>query len=265
LYTQAAYHGIRLGRVELVYDTEKRLVTKREARTVLMDASIPGETNLLTLVRGELEAAAKHAGLVLGEADRPFEVRGAPKRETAVHELLCQAIAEGLAGKGIRVDGVLHGVLTEKAELSPGPVTMGDVWRLVPYENAIGVAELSLQELMEILDENAGAYDKKEFRGLWGLKSVLSPKAEPGKRCVSVRRSDGTELSADERVRVAFNSYDLASAGLRCPKLREIVDRPMSRLVEVELTTREALAAYIAARKRISPAVGEWWQAMPAR
>ncbi len=265
LYTQAAYYGIRLGRVDLVFDTEKRMVTRRTARTLTMDGSIPFDTNLLVAVSGELAAADKYAAEVVGTATAAFELRGAPKRETPVHELLCVAIAESLAARGVAVDGVLHGVLSAKSELAKGPVTMADIWRVVPFENFIGVAELSVAELTAILDENAGVFEKKEFRGFWGLRTVIDPKAAAGKRVLSLRRADGAELAAEARLRVAFNSYDLASAGRRCPKLREIVDRPTSRLVELELTTREALTEYMRRHVQISPSVREWWETPPVR
>jgi hypothetical protein len=98
------------------------------------------------------------------------------------------------------------------------------------------------------------------------LRTVIDPKAAAGKRVLSLRRADGAEWPGDDaRLRVAFNSYDLASAGRRCPKLREIVDRPTSRLVELELTTREALTEYMRRHVQISPSVREWWETPPVR
>ena len=47
-----------------------------------------------------------------------------------------------------------------------------------------------------------------------------------------------------------MNSYDLASAGGRFPRLREIMEGPAAGLIETDLDAREAVAGYI---RRHSP------------
>ncbi|MDP2990088.1 MAG: hypothetical protein Q8O57_05930, partial [Kiritimatiellota bacterium] len=60
-----------------------------------------------------------------------------------------------------------------------------------------------------------------------------------------------TEGGANERVRVAFNSYDMASAGGRFPRLRAILDQSTSRLEECpDADTRAAVITYL---RRHSP------------
>jgi 5'-nucleotidase/2',3'-cyclic-nucleotide 2'-phosphodiesterase/3'-nucleotidase/5'-nucleotidase len=255
LYTQAGYHGCWLGRVDLVFDTEQRRVTRREARTIRMDESVAVDAELVKLVGEDLARAEKHLAEVVGEATDVFTAKGAPKRESAVHDLLCAAIADGLGRQGVKVDAVLHGVLNAKATLPSGPVTVAGIWELVPYENSIGVARLTPAQLREVLDENAGAYEKTEFRGLWGLTSVIKPAAPAGERVLALGWPEGRE-----RVAVAFHSYDLASGGLRWRRLREIVDAPEAGLVEYDLTTRQALVDYWRRQGKIGPQTRDWWR-----
>lgn len=260
LYTQAGYHGCWLGRVDLVFDTEQRRVVRREAKTMRMDESVAVDAELVKLVGEDLARAEKHLAEVVGEAEGELTAKGAPKRESAVQELMCAAIAEGLGRQVVKVDAVLHGVLNAKATLPKGPVTVGGIWELVPYENSIGVARLTPGELREVLEENAGAYEKTEFRGLWGLISEIRPAAPAGQRVLAVRWPDGSELVATQRVAVAFNSYDLASGGLRWRRLREIVDAPAAGLVEYDLTTRQAVVDYCRRQGKLRPVVREWWR-----
>jgi 2',3'-cyclic-nucleotide 2'-phosphodiesterase (5'-nucleotidase family) len=260
LYCQAGYHGIELGRVDLVYDTEARGVTRRESRLVAMTDAVPVDAELVKECSKELGRAKQAMSEVLGEATAEFGVKGAPKRETPVRALICAAIAEELGRRGVKVDAVVHGVLDRRATLVKGPVTMGDVWRIVPYENTIGVAWLTPAELREVLDESAGAYEKPEFRGIWGLKWTFDPTAPAGQRVLELRRADRGELPKGERLAVAFNSYELASGGLRWVKLRDVVGRPGVRLVEYDFQTRDALAGFVRRHQRISPAVTEWWK-----
>jgi 5'-nucleotidase / UDP-sugar diphosphatase len=259
LYCQAGYHGVELGRVDLVYDTDANRVTHRESHLMEMDGTVKEDAGLLKLCGPELAQSEKAMGEVLGEATAEFGVKGAPKKETPVRALICEAIAEELQQRGVKVDAVVHGLLDRHATLSKGPVTMGDVWRIVPYENTIGVAWLTPAELSEVLDEAAGTYEKSDFRGIWGLKWKFDPTAPAGKRVLELQRADGTGLPAGERVAVAFNSYELASGGLRWVKLREVAGRPGVKLVEFEFQTRDAVAGFVRRHKRICPSVTDWW------
>jgi len=166
LYTQAAYHGIRLGLVDLVYDTIAGQVTRRESQTILMDDRFTINPAMLNACAPELERAKKTLCSVIGEATGDFDVRDAPKRETAMHNLIFESIASALSYRNIKVDAIVHGILEKRMMLKPGPVTVGDVWRAVPYENTIGVCYLNEAELREILDENAKAYNNPSFRGV---------------------------------------------------------------------------------------------------
>jgi hypothetical protein len=146
-------------------------------------------------------------------------------------------------------------VLNAKATVPAGPVTMEMIWELVPYENTIGVAQLTAAELRDVLEENAAAYEKPEFRGLWGMVSEIKPGAPAGERV----RALGWPVG-QERVAVAFNSYDLASGGRRWRRLREIVELPGCGLVEYELTTRQALVEYWRRQGQLQPQLRDWWK-----
>ncbi len=131
----------------------------------------------------------------------------------------------------------------------------------MPYENTIGVAQLTPAELREVLDENVDGYNNSSFRGIWGLKWTFDPDARKGRRTLALLQSDSSALDDTQQLAVAFNSYDLASGGLRWKRLRELVDRPGAKLVEYDFQTREAVIDYVRKRGTISPAVGGWWKA----
>jgi len=261
LYNQAGFHGRYLGRVDLVFDTEKRQVTSRRSRTIPMDANVAADDAVMTLAREDLDRAEKYLATPLGEAAADFPTRGGPKRETPVHNLLCGAIAGALERRGVKVDAVVHGLLNARESLAKGPLTVADVWRIVPYENTVGVAHLRVAQLREILDEDVGAYDKHEFRGVWGLRWRFDPHAAEGSRVLELRRADGGPVGEGERLAVAFNSYELASGGLRWKKLREIADLPETGLVEYDVSTREALMEEIRQKHIVTPHIEGWWEA----
>ncbi len=261
LYNQAGFHGQRVGRVDLVFDTEQGKVTSRQSRTVEADASVAADEAVVALAREDLDRAEKYLATPLGEAADAFPTRGGPKRETPVHDLLCGAIAGALERRGVKVDAVVHGLLNARETLAKGPVTVRDVWRIVPYENTVGVARLTLAQLREILDEDAGTYDKHEFRGVWGLRWRFDPRSAEGSRVLELRRGNGAAVEEGERLAVAFNSYELASGGLKWKKLRELADLPETKLVEYDVSTREALMEEIRQKRVVTPQIEGWWQA----
>ena len=63
----------------------------------------------------------------------------------------------------------------------------------------------------------------------------------------------------DRNLFVAFNSFDLASGGTRWKKLREMVDRPQSKLKEYDFQTRDALANYIRKHSPLKAEFHGWW------
>jgi hypothetical protein len=101
--------------------------------------------------------------------------------------------------------------------------------------------------MKEILEENSRYYGKDQFRGVYGITYELNPRAPIGKRVSNLRLSNGREIKNDERISFAVNSYDLASAGGRFPRLREIMERPEAGLEETDKDTREAVIKHIGA------------------
>ena len=260
LYTQANYWGSHLGRIDLVWDTDARRITSRKARLLPMDASIAQDPQVLAALRADLDRTQAVLGEKLGEAAVAIEATGGPKAPSPLHDLLCAAIAEAVKSRGGKVDAVLHGLLADKKTCLPaGTLRMADVWSIVPYENTVGVAEFTRDQLIEILEENASAYDSPRFRGLWGLTMKIMRSAPPGKRIVFLGDREGRTLPPDARIRLAANSYDLASGGQRWPKLRELADSPEAKLVEYDFQTREALAEYLRKHSPLQPTQPTWW------
>jgi hypothetical protein len=123
------------------------------------------------------------------------------------------------------------------------------------------VLHLTPAELKEVLEENAAAFERRDFRGVWGLKWTFDPNGTVSNRVTSIRQADGSALPEDERLAVAFNSYELASGGLRWNKVRELADQPASKLVEYDVQTRQAVIDYIRRQGVIAPSVRNWWKA----
>lgn len=259
LYTQANYWGTYLGRVDLIYDTKKQKLASKKADPILMDSSVNMDSELLALLRSDLDETTKFLNARIGETAEPLYSLTGPKKETPVFNLFCSAIAEAIRLRGGEVDGVLHGIWNERMTLEPGPITMRDIFELVPYENTIGVALLTKNQLLDILEENVTAYQTSQFRGLWGLTMRLGLSEPRGKQIVFLGNESAVSLDPKSLVRVAFNSFDLASGGDRWRKLREIVDQPAVQLKEYDFQTRDAVVEYIQKHSPLKVELHGWW------
>jgi len=259
LYTQANYWGTWLGRVDLIYDTEQKRLTTKKSDAIPMDATVPMDPKLLKMLKPDLDKAEKFLNGKVGETLVQLDSLTGPKKETPIFNLICAAIAEAVESRGGHVDAVVHGLLNERVALKPGPLTMRDVFEIVPYENTIGVATLTRTQLLEVLEENATAYYSGRFRGLWGLTMKLKPSAPDGKKVLFMGDRQGKSIASQARFRVAFNSFELASGGTRWARLRELADHPESELHEYDFQTRDAVAEYIRKHSPLKIENQGWW------
>jgi 2',3'-cyclic-nucleotide 2'-phosphodiesterase (5'-nucleotidase family) len=259
LYSQAGYWGGTLGKIDLSYDTEMKKIISKKADVLTMDSSIPLNTDFLSPFQKEIDETEVYLSTKLGEASAELHSFGAPKKETPLFNLICAAIHEAIKNEGSSVDAVLHGTLTDRALIHAGPITIRDLFEIVPYENMIGVLTLTRDQYLEILEENASAYYTDRFRGLWGMNMKLKPSATDGQRVIFVGDSKGQSLSPDRKILVAFNSYDLASGGRRWNRLRKLADDPSTQLKLYPILTRDALIDYIRKHSPIEPETRAWW------
>jgi len=239
VYTQAGDHGFWLGNVTLKYDDQQRKLTKIEPRLIPIGADIPPDPGLEKMTADSIRSAKSYLGRKIGENKRELTAEPEKGGQSGVQTLISAAIAES-----VKAEVVFHGTLSS-AGLRPGGVRMSDAWRMMPYENTIAKAGLTLDEIREILEENSKFCGKSQFRGVYGVAYDLNPRAPPGERVSNLRLENGRAIKSGERISFAVNSYDLASAGGRFPRLREIMERPASRLEETDRDTRAAVVEYI--------------------
>jgi 2',3'-cyclic-nucleotide 2'-phosphodiesterase (5'-nucleotidase family) len=216
LCSQASYHGIHCGRIDLTFDLASRKLLERRAFTVLMDSRFEADAEVMDVTRGELEKEAAEMKRKVCSVSAPIS-GGA--RDSGVSRLFCDAFAAALEKAGMPVDAVFHGTFG-KEDIPAGELTVEDCWTLLPYENGLVIAELTAADLAEILAEDGNQ------RTLW---PAVSPQG-------------------DARVKVAFNTYDAQSGGRRLLKLFEILSRPESKRRDTPVAAREALIAYLEAK-----------------
>ena len=225
LCTQANYHGLNCGRVDLAFDLESRKLVHRNAWTVLMDGRVDLDPLILESTKSVVEAADERRKSVIGEVKSAISTYG---KKSKFWKLLCESFKVSAAKHGVQADGVFHGTFEAKKVL-PGKKTIEDAWSWIPYENWLVQASVTGEQIREIIAEEQTV--RYSDRGLYGL--------------------DEETLENDKRYIILFNSYDSQSGGKKLPKLRDILQEPSSQTKLIPLTTREAVIDYFADMKEI--------------
>jgi 2',3'-cyclic-nucleotide 2'-phosphodiesterase/3'-nucleotidase len=247
LYTQADHYGIHAGKVDLTFDRATRRLIDRQATTVLMDSSVPLDPQIMALAQPDLAAAAHEMKRPIGVLTAPFRASTVFGRPGEQERLIASGMLAALRQRGANADVVIHGLFDSKRVLEPGPKTVADMWRLLPYENEIVSFDVAGADLPALAQEIAGAHDLRQIMGL-RVEAVATGKEW---RVTDLRQSDGASLSPQKKYRVAVNSHDSQSAGGRLPVLAQMVASPDARRVLHPIGTRDAVVDFFTARGKV--------------
>jgi S-sulfosulfanyl-L-cysteine sulfohydrolase len=201
LVIQAGSHGSFVGRLDVEVEG-RRLVTHRYA-LLPVDDRWPEDAEMAALVAAAAQGRSSELSQVVGEVDETlhrYAMFGSP-----MDDVLLEAIAEAA---GVRVafsNGWRYG-----APIPPGPVTVEDLWAIVPTNPPVMTATITGAELVEMLEENlertfaADPFDQmggyvKRMRGLRLYAKVENPRGH---------RIDG--LFVEDRPVEPDRTYDVA-------------------------------------------------------
>jgi len=234
-YTQASYFGIQLGRLNLGFHRETRELLSVEPVTERMDSEIPLDPAIIALTKDRVEQAEAHLDEPAGVlADELSHLRKG-QNPTDIERLIARSIHDGLTSRDIHVDAVMHGMLFTSSPWPAGEKSIRNVWEIIPFENFIVTAEVTLEALKAIAAEGWASR-----RSLSGLTPTFTGRGRETK-CTSIKDHLGRELEPSRRYTLAVNSYDAAGGGGRLVILREVLQEPASKRKLHQLQSRALL------------------------
>ena len=245
LFTQADHFGIHAGRVDLLFDRNSKKLLGREAICELMDNRVHLDHVVISRTRSQIAESDAALAQPIGELAQTLHAHSRPGRPSDIERLIGAAITEALLDRNVAVDGVMHGVFDENANLLAGPKTVNDIWNVIPYENYIVTTELSPDEIKAVMEE---VYASHERRNLLGFEVKLEGR---GVDCeiTSMTLQDGRALERGRKYIVALNSFDSRSAGHHFMKLRALLEAPSVNCVMHPVQTRDVLIDYFRRHK----------------
>lgn len=238
-YTQPAAHATYVSRVTVKVDTERHQIVDVSSVAVPVEKGTEPDPELRKVVAPVTAAEIRERTRKLaGGLTKGALSRGTPGINCATSELIAMAVAEAS-----QAQVVFHARLSNK-DVTPGTLTGGDLYKLIPYDNTIVTLEVTLDELEQLVAEQWKWKKHYSYNGLYGAR------AEVQKDGRAVIRGFGQHdpLPEDARTRrytVAFHSHAAAGSG-RYPLLRSLVANSDCHARRLPMTTRQAVEQFLA-------------------
>ena len=178
---QSGCHGSFVGRLDLQVSGGR--VTDYTHRLITVDEGVPADPEVEALAREATAAWRGELAGVVGETLTPLNRYTV--LEATMDNLLLQALLHATSAQLAFANGWRYG-----APIPPGPITLNDLWNIIPVNPPVSICRLTGDELRAMLEENLehtfsrnpynqmGGYVKRCL----GLNAYIKVENPPGQR-----------------------------------------------------------------------------------
>lgn len=236
---QSGCHGSFLGRLDVTVSAGRRISV--EHQLIAIDASLPADHAMERLVEAVMAPHRRMLGEVVGHTACALHRNG--MFETPMDNLLLSAVAEAAGTRLAFANGWRYG-----APVLPGPITLNDLWNIIPTNPPVSVVDLTGAELLTMMEENL----ERTF--------AADPYAQMGgfvKRCAGINVYAKVENPAGHRIERFFaesEPLDLARSYTAGFVTEQAVPKRFGRnRRNLPLHAVDALRAYLRAHPEVNP------------
>jgi 5'-nucleotidase len=185
---QAYAYSKYVGHLELTFDDAGNLVYAG-GDTIVLDASVTPDPAILARVAELAGPIEEIKAQVVGEA--AAEIVGAREvcraEECAMGNLVADAMLDRVKNQGVTIAIQNGGGL--RASIDAGPITMGEVLTVLPFQNTLATFEATGQDIVDALENGVSQVEEGagRFPQVAGLTYVWNPAAAPGSRIVDAK------------------------------------------------------------------------------
>jgi len=196
---QAYAYGKFLGALNVTFDDEGTL-TEAEGNPLIMDAAVSEDTATKERVAALAQPLEEIRQKVVAEAAAPIGGDRAVCRagECEMGNLVADAMLDRVRGQGIEIAIQNGGGL--RASIDEGPVTMGEVLTVLPFQNTLSTFYVSGQTIVDALENGVSQVEEGagRFPQVAGLRFAWDPAGAPGNRVRAVEvQEDGQWVDID--------------------------------------------------------------------
>lgn len=204
-------YGKYLGDLTLTFDDAGKLI-RAEGAPILLDQSLPEDEAIAARVRDMAAPIEELRARQVAEIAAPLgaDRKDCRARECAMGDAVADAMLDRVAAQGVTIAIQNGGGL--RASIDAGPVTMGEVVSVLPFQNTLATFEASGATILAALENGASQYEEGagRFAQVAGLKYTVDPRAAVGSRISDVQVREGeawAPLDPAAIYRVVTNNY----------------------------------------------------------
>ena len=204
---QAMAYGKYLGQLEVVFD-EAGKVTSASGNPILMDASVAEHEGIKARITEAAVPLEEVRNKVVAQAAAQIDGNRVLCRagECPMGNLVADAMLDRTASQGVEIALTNGGGL--RASIDAGPVTMGEVFTVLPFQNTLSTFRISGAALKDALESGVSQISDGagRFPQVAGMSFAVNPTAPVGAR-VSDVMVGGAPLEMDRMYAVASNNF----------------------------------------------------------
>ena len=204
LIVQAGANGYYLGELVLRFDRQRNRIADIDSTGEVLKVTADGIPNAqVSDIVDKWQAAANRAGSrVIGET--AVALRAARGEETALGNLITDAMRAADLGDGRRSDIALHNDGGIRADLDAGPITYAELYAVLPFDNTLVNLDLTGAQVKDMLEQ--GINDRASEIQVSGLSLTYTMTRAPGQQVTQVL-VNGKPLDPQRIYRLATINY----------------------------------------------------------
>ncbi len=204
---QAYAYSKYLGHLELTFDDEGNLKFA-DGDTIVLDASVTPDPEIAARVAEMGAPIEELKNKIVAEIDGSRDT--CRQVECAMGNLVADAILDRVKDQGVSIAIQNGGGL--RSSIDAGPVTMGEVLSVLPFQNTLSTFETKGSVVVAALENGASQIEDGagRFTQVAGLKYTFDPAQPPGSRVSDVMVMEGdawVPIEADKTYGVVTNNY----------------------------------------------------------
>lgn len=208
---QAGAYSKYLGNLKVVFD-DAGVVKEATGAPITIDSSIKPDEAVLARIKELSGPIDELKNKIVAETAGPVDGSRETCRaaECAMGNLVADAILDRTKNQGMTVAITNGGGL--RSSIDAGPVSMGEVLSVLPFQNTVATFQLKGSDLVAALENGLSQIEEGagRFPQVSGLKYAFDKSKPAGSRVVSVEVKEGdafAPLDPDKTYGVASNNY----------------------------------------------------------
>ncbi|MGC9370230.1 MAG: bifunctional metallophosphatase/5'-nucleotidase [Paracoccaceae bacterium] len=208
---QAYAYGKFLGELNVTFD-DAGVITEATGEPIIMDAAVTEDATTKARIGELAQPLDEIRNRVVAETAEAIEGDRSVCRamECPMGNLVADAMLDRVRDQGIQIAIQNGGGL--RASIDAGPVTMGEVLTVLPFQNTLSTFQTTGKSVLAALENGVSQVEEGagRFPQVAGLKFTWDPTGEPGARVTSVMVQEGdafVPLDLDKTYGVVSNNF----------------------------------------------------------